>query len=185
MKTMSAVAILFLAGHSFAGEPQKYRKHLDQATEIQGYRCAKGYAWFHSDGRLDSCTLDAQTAFGDALAPAGSWIRLTADGKPLYLGLARNTRILDFVCQGGGALGPQEGFTTVFYPSGWLKLCWLAGDQDVQGVPCRGAGGFFTAVTHGGRNPSAQFNEDGTLERCTLSKDFGGAKSGQEFVKAR
>jgi len=183
MKIIAALGVLLIASRVLAGDPQTYRRHLDRATEIQGYPCAKGYAWFHSDGRLDSCTLDAQSAFGVALAPAGSWIRLTPDGKPLYLGLARNTRILDSVCVGGGALGPQEGFTTAFYPSGKLRLCWLAGDQVVQGVPCRGAGGFFTAVTHGGRNPTAKFGEDGTLQSCTLSKDFNGRRPGEDFVK--
>ena len=33
--------------------PVTHRTKLRQDTEIQGYPCAKGYAWFYADGKLD------------------------------------------------------------------------------------------------------------------------------------
>ena len=49
---------------------------------------------------------------------------------------------------------------TGFYPSGKLKLGWLAGDQSVQGTPCK-AGGFFADVFEGGAG--TLFWENGKL----------------------
>jgi hypothetical protein len=63
-------------------KPQTHRKTLDQPAEIQGYPCAKGYAWFFADGKLANCFVSRDIAFGEATVPAGSWITLLPDGKP-------------------------------------------------------------------------------------------------------
>jgi hypothetical protein len=163
-----------------ASRPKTYRKTLDQPTVTQGYSCARGYAWFYADGHLASCTVSIETAFGQARAPAGSWVRLTPDGAPSLLVVRHDTRILDYNCRGGGLGGP-EGYTTAFYPSGKLKVCWLAGDQDVQGIPCMGAS-FFADVFVGGAGVS--FHESGKLRTCKLSRDFRSLRRGQHIVQA-
>ena len=92
--------------------------------------------------------------------------------------MSHDIRILDYTCRGGGFGGP-EGYTTAFYHSGTLKLCWLAGDQAVQGIPCMGAG-FIADVFGGG--VGAYFHENGKLRSGKLSKDFGGLRRGEHFI---
>jgi hypothetical protein len=180
---MNGVIGVLLSGAIFvgcAGTPaQKYRKTLEQPAEIQGYQCARGYAWFYADGKPASCTLARDTDYGVARAPAGSWITIDAQGKPKILQLVRDTQILGYKCRGGNwLLGPSEGATTAFYPSGKLEECWLAENQVVQGVPCA-ASGMFTG------DSSVQFYENGRLQACKLSKDFGSLKKGQRFVQSQ
>jgi len=186
MKYGFLVLIVSLAVSCFgqaSSTPPGRRQVLKQETTIQGFPCAKGYAWVYPDGHLSSCTLAEESTFGDAHPPAESWIRLTPDGKPLYLGLSFDSQIGEYMCEGGGALGASGTPTTVFYPSGRLKLCWLAGDQTVQGVPCMGAGGFLGAVFRHKHVPSVDFYPDGKLHSCTLSKNFGGQDRAELFTQ--
>jgi hypothetical protein len=180
MKRLSvAIALCGLAGAGLAGsEAQLQRKTLDQSKQIQSYECAKGYAWFYADGKLKSCTLTHDTDFGVARAPAGSWITLDEDGRPKLLQLNHDTPILGYKCRGGNRiLGPGEGATTAFYPSGKLEECWLAEDQDVQGIPCAHSG-MFTG------DSSVKFYESGKVKSCSLAKDYRGQRRGEKFAQA-
>lgn len=161
--------------------PAVSRKTLDQPTGIQGYPCAKGYAWFYPDGQLDQCSIAREIAFGEVLVPSGSIIHLLPDGKSQYVMLSHDAPVLGYRCRGGSWLGPGEGPVTALYPSGKLKVCYLAGDQNVQGVPCMG-GGFIADVFGGGSG--VYFYESGKLQRCKLSADFGELKRGEHFVQA-
>jgi hypothetical protein len=146
--------------------PPAVRKHLDQATEIQGYPCDKGYAWFFEEGGgLHSCRLSREASFGDARASAGSWLYLRSDGKPASAILRHDTRIDGHTCQ-GSAMG-LEGISTAFYPNGRLKACWLAADEEIEGVPCA-RGGFFKDL--GGGGSTTEFYENGSLRGCKLSR---------------
>lgn len=60
-----------------------------------------------------------------------------------------------------------------------LKQCYLARDQEIEGIPCMN-GGFFGD----GRRGGAQFHENGKLASCTLSKDFGGLRRGARYLQA-
>lgn len=154
--------------------PPALRKTLHAAQEIQGYPCAKGYAWFYSDGRLETCTVERETVFGEARVPERSRIYLRTDGSPDFVFLSRDTRLVGLTCRGGG-----HSYMTAFYPSGKLKVCWLSGDQEVQGVPCMGAS--FIADVFGG-SVGVRFWENGKLNTCKLSKDFDGLRRGQHIV---
>jgi hypothetical protein len=123
-----------------AATPDSHRKKLTQPTVIQGYPCAKGYAFFYADGKLDNCAVNQETQYGEALIPRGSIIYLKSEGSLWGVGLAHSTRIHDVLCDGGGFLGPAEGSETAFYPSGKLHQCYLAKNQVVQGVPCAQGG---------------------------------------------
>ena len=188
-----AIVLCGLAGAGLAAtEAQLQRKTLAQSTEIQGYQCAKGVAWFYTDGKLKECAVARDTDFGVppqrtgspgtpvlARAPAGSWINLTRDGKPDFLFLVRDTNILGYSCRGGNRLlGPTEGAMTGFYPSGKLKYCWLTADREVQGVACAGSGMFS------GKS-EVDFYEDGRLKGCKLAKDYGSLKAGERFSQSR
>jgi hypothetical protein len=183
MKTKWLAATLLCASALTACTPAQThseRRKLARETVIQGYPCAKGYAWFHPGGSLDSCTVAQEVAFGEARIPAGSIIGLTPDGKPKNVRMSHDAAIRGWIFQGGGPLGAAEGSMVAFYPSGRLREGFLAGDQTIDGVPCA-HGGLATTVVHG--DPSVWFGEDGRLERCRLSQDFGGQKKDERFSR--
>jgi len=66
------VLLCGLSGWGWAAEqPQTSRKKLEQITEIQGYSCAKDYAWFYADGRLERSFVSKDTQFGEVQVPSG------------------------------------------------------------------------------------------------------------------
>jgi hypothetical protein len=95
---------------------------------------------------LNRCTVAREIAFGEARIPAGSYIALHSDGTPDLVQMPHDAPILSLKCQGGSWLGSGEGSVVAFYPNGKLKLCYLAGDQQVQDVPCA-HGGFLTSLS--------------------------------------
>jgi hypothetical protein len=95
--------------------------------------------------------------------------------------MSHDAPILGLTCQGGSFLGPGEGSVVALYPSGKLKLCFLARDQIVQGVPCA-HGGFFASLS--GVDPGVAFDESGKLIACRLSKDFGAQHRGERYAPA-
>jgi hypothetical protein len=190
MKRMSelvaVLAVVVAAGCGVTQTAQSrtaaQRTKLQQDTEIQGYPCAKGYAMVYPSGHLASCSVSRETAFGEALIPAGSIIDLEWTGKPKGAMMAHNTVIAGVKCSGGNwLLGPSEGAMTMFYLSGKLQQCWLAGDQSVQGVPCMTAGFIGLFGDGARRDGGAKFYESGKLESCTLAKAFGGKRRGEHF----
>ena len=189
MGGLVAVLVVMAAGcgvtHTAQPRPVTHRATLQQDTEIQGYPCAKGYAWFYADGKLRDCTVSQETKYGEALIPRRSIINLNPNGSLWGGQLAHNTRIHDVLCDGGGILGPAEGASAAFYPSGKLKQCWLAGDQVVQGVPCMTAGFIGLFGDGARRDGGAKFYESGKLESCTLGKDFGGKRRGEHFQQGQ
>jgi hypothetical protein len=156
------------------------RKMLDQPETIQAFPCAKEAVWLYADGHLNRCTVASEIGFGEARIPADSVIVLLPDGSPLYALLSQKTMIGASTCAGGSWLGPAEGPMTSFYASGKLKQCYLAEDQEVQGIPCMN-GGIFGDGLGGG----AIFLESGKLKSCRLSKDYLSRRRGERFVASK
>lgn len=181
-KTLFFVFFCALSCAGRAGaQPQTYHKMLAQPTEIQGYPCAKGHAWFYQSGKLQKCTVTREMPFGEITIPAGSWITLREDGKPWDVQMSHDAPALGLVCQGGSILGPSEGSVVGLYPSGKLKVCFLAHDQPVQGVPCA-RGGIVASMS--GVDPGVYFYESGKLKSCKLAADYGGYHKGDRFHQA-
>ena len=178
LRRMVFLAALLCSLGSAAGAEQTHRKTLGQPVEIQGYPCAKGYAWFFADGRLANCTVSRAIAFGEATIPAGSWITLLPDGRPRIAQMKQDTKVAGVMCRGGSWLGPSEGAMVAFYASGRLEQCFLAGDQTVQGVPCMNGG-----LLGDGAGSGAIFHENGKLKSCKLARDFGALHKGERFVQ--
>lgn len=189
-KLVAVLGVVVLTGFGVALIAQSgiaaQRTKLNQATEIQGYACAKDYAWFYSDGKLKRCTTSREIAVGVAQVQRGSIIELLPDGRPSYVMMLHDAAVGEVECSGGNwLLGPSEGAMVALYPSGKLKQCWLAKDQTVQGVPCI-RGGVLGLFGDGARSDGGvKFYESGKLESCTLGKDYGGKKRGDHFQQAQ
>jgi hypothetical protein len=189
MKRMSMLAVVLVvmaAGYGVSQTPQVrpaiHRTKLSQPAVIQGVPCAKGYAWLYADGRLESCAVSREFVFGEAKLPPGSILHLLPDGRPKFAVLQRDSEVAGVKCSGGNwLLGPSEGSMTVFYPSGKLEQCWLAGDQTVQGIPCMSGGVMGLFGDGARRDGGVRFYESGKLKSCTLSKDFGTQHRGDHF----
>jgi hypothetical protein len=182
IRKMLLLALAFCGLQSAAcaqTQPQSHRKTLDQPAEILGYPCAKGYAWFFADGKLEHCAVSRDIAFGEAAIPTGSWITLLPDGAPRLVQMKHDAKVAGVTCMGGSWLGPSEGATASFYRSGKLKQCFLAGDQTVQGVPCMNGG-----VLGDGTGSGVEFHESGKLKSCKLTKDYGTQRKGDRFIQA-
>jgi antitoxin component YwqK of YwqJK toxin-antitoxin module len=173
------------AGNS-QSRPVTHRMRLKQDTEIQGTPCAKGYAWLYADGKLENCAVSKEVAFGEAKLPVGSILALEWTGAPKYAMMQHDSEVAGVKCSGGNwLLGPSEGAMVVLYPSGKLEQCWLAGDQVVQGVPCMTAGFIGLFGDGARRDGGAKFYESGKLQSCTLVKDYGGKRRGEQFMQAQ
>ena len=182
MKTLLLLSILIGASLLSAAAPvETQRKHLNQPTVIQGYPCARDYAWFFPDGSLYRCTFSREFDFGDARIPEGSIVHLLPNGSFDFVMLNHNTVISGALCSGGGLLGPEEGAMTALYPGGILKSCFLARDQTVQGVPCA-SGGFWKAIF--AHEQAVVFYPSGKLKSCGLSQEFANQKRGDGFLQS-
>ncbi len=169
---------VFCCAACVKAQPRTQRKTLPNPAFIEGYPCAKGYAWFYADGHLYRCFVSRETQFGEATIPSGSEIALTPDGKPAFVQMSRNAEVHGYLCAGGGWLGVAEGAMVSFYPSGKLLECLLAADQFVQGVPCS-HGGFWNSMFRS--DPSLRLRQSGRLASCKLSRDFGSQRKGERF----
>jgi hypothetical protein len=175
-------AVLLMSPCAALALPQLTHKTLDKPTEIQGYPCQKGDAWFHSGGQLQKCAVAREVQFGETTVPAGSMIALRPDGKADYAQMASDSDVLGMKCMGAGWLGVAEGSVVGFYPNGKVKVCFLAEPQTVQGVPCS-RGGFWATLSGG--DPGVYFHENGKLKQCRLAEDYAGLRKGTMFTQTQ
>jgi hypothetical protein len=185
MKTALLSALVFFTvfeSVSTASEPNALRTRIPRDTLIQGVPCAKGDAWFYPDGSLDQCTLSRTSILGDLQVPRRSVIELWPTGATRNLTLPHSAVISGYHIRGGALLrGSSQDDVAAFYPSGRLRSIVLAGDQTIQGVPCGpGASTLFSDSIDGGNH--VDFYEDGKLQSCNLTRDFGGQKTGQRLM---
>ena len=191
--TCVALTLCSTLGSCAKDEPTARRK-LDRSTTVGGIPCAAGDAWVFEDGSLRRCTLAASASVSGLELPAGSQVDLEPSGRLEFCrlgsdavvkgaGLPSGTRFkLDpdgtirfaFLpdpsppIQGHRCRGTAgDDWMTTFHPGGNLKLCWLAEDEEIQGVPCARAT-FWGGVTGAGRT---NFHPDGSLESCTVSRE--------------
>lgn len=175
----ACVVALACAGVAMAADtPKLERRHLPGSTMIQGYPCAKGFAWFFAGGGLNRCTVDRDTPFGKIEVPKGSIIELRPDGRPSYTMLVEQRTLGGVLCAGGSWVGPAEGAMTMLYPTGELQSCFLVNDEQVQGVPCA-HGGIWRATL--GHDAPVIFYRDGRLKSCMLSQEFAGKHKWDRF----
>ena len=139
------------------------RRTLAENTEIGGVPCRAGLAWMRPDGTLASCSLSRPAEIRGASLPAGSRVALEPDGSIRFVFLPGDTVVEGHRCRGGG-----HDWMTRFHPNGRLRTCWLADDEEIDGVPCRRAS-FWQDVFGGGA--STELREDGSLAACAAARE--------------
>ena len=164
-----AAAVLALAARH--GLPQErtalLRIRLGKDTTISGVRCAptgRARAAVFASGRLSSCPLASDTVIAQHPLAAGTWIDLTEDRALRSVWLSRDTELQGHPCKGTG----YKGWSTEFYHSGRLRLCYPARETIIDGVPCRGAS--FRAELFG--ITQVVFHESGQLRSCSVARDL-------------
>ena len=180
---MNQTLLLALAALAFTARgapPQEgtaiLRMKLERDTTIDGIRCAptgRAMASVFSRGGLASCPIAQDSMIANHHFAAGTWIYLTEERTLRAVWLNRDTELQGVSCKGAG----YKGWSTEFYRSGALKLCYPAREMTVDGVPCRKAS--FWAELFG--STQAVFHETGHLRSCSLAAPF--ERPGVRFEK--
>jgi hypothetical protein len=168
-RTLAAAALLVVGTVRSEAQTQFERRRLPATVVIDGITCGptgRAFAEFHPSGRLAECPLANDTEFSGQRLPATTWVSFNADGSLHGAWLPRDVELNGHLCHGTG----YKGFRVLFHPSGALKLCFLAADTEIQGVPCL-HGSFWTEIRGGGKS-AVHFREGGQLLRCQASRKF-------------
>jgi hypothetical protein len=169
--TLLVGLLLVGPGNELAAQqrPALEQRKLVSSVVIDGIACAPtrwSYAEFYPSGRLASCPLAALTPIAGYRLPARTWVRLTEDGEIESVWLPQDTYLGDHLCRGTG----DRGWSVTFHPTGVLRLCYLAREEIIEGIPCQ-KGSLWNEVRGRGRS-AVHFREDGTLEKCQAARDF-------------
>ena len=149
------MAVMASAGPRRAREKSERVEKLGETRVIQSVPCA-GYARFDAEGRLLSCILSEEHAFGRVVLPANTQIRrFHPDGSPkdVHLGREASSRRPPSAARvpadgwpGSRPRTPEYGF--------------LVERETIDGVPCE-RGTFWGEITGG---VIVRFHPDGRLK---------------------
>lgn len=83
--------------------------------------------------------------------------------------LPQNMDINGILCRGG----MHNNWMTSFWANGQLATCWLAEDQEIQGIPVMAATTWieFFRWLPGINSARVEFHSNGQVKRCKLAKD--------------
>lgn len=154
---------------SRAQEPEVHRRQLVSPEIIDGVHCAPTgnfSAETFPDGTLRSCPVLNDTVIAGHSLFADTWITLDSLRRLEHAWLSRNTVLAGHLCKGTGF----KGYSVRFREDGSLRLCFLAEDSVIDGVPCV-HGSFWTEI-RGGRKSVLLVHPDGTLAGCQASRAF-------------
>jgi hypothetical protein len=150
-------------------QPALEHKKLASPAVIDGIPCAPTGSWhaqFYPSGRLASCPLAVPTTLAGHRLPAKTWVQLTEAGRLEGVWLPQDSYLDAHLCRGSG----NRGWSVTFHPTGALRLCFLAQEEVIDGIPCQ-KGSFWNEL-RGGNRTGVVLREDGRLKRCQAARDF-------------
>jgi hypothetical protein len=168
------VALDSLPKGKAASKPEARSERLLEPKEVQGVPCTTR-VWYQPDGKLKSCVLARETAFGTLTLPAGSQVYFDAELRPATVFLPGDTVIEGHLCIGEG-----HDAMTVFHPNGRLKFCNLRNPETIDGIPCQKSTAWIWMTHHGA---ATTFHDNGKLSNCLLFADV--TIEGQTFKKGK
>jgi hypothetical protein len=124
---------------------------------IDGWPCKRDFIVFHPDWRLAELQLSRDYERNGVSMPAGTWVFPNEQGNPGTCMFPHDVEIQGYRCRGSWA--GKEGFMTVFYPSGRLKLFFSRDPVAVDGVVCDDS--LFQGIA---------LYESGRLQQCKLAE---------------
>lgn len=131
---------------------------FSQPTDVQGVSCS--YVVYFDDKKMKSCVLAREDTLSGQPLPEGTIVFFSHDGVMESCFLQQDTEVQGHLCK-----GHSDDWQTTFYPSGKLKLAWLANDVIIQGTPC------LAASIWNGRSAGTIFYENGNLAGCKVARD--------------
>ena len=164
---LGTITALALALPAHAQEPPLTKVQLRGVTVIDGVSCGptgRASAWTFLSGVLESCPIAHDTIVAGHHITAGTWLYFNENRVLLGAWFERDTRLAGHVCKGTG----YKGWSVRFHPNGSLQSCFLAGEETIQGVPCRKAS-FWGELTGG---VQVTFHDNGSLESCSAARDI-------------
>ena len=166
---VSLGATMAFPRQAYGQEPDVQRRQLLAPEVIDGVDCAPTgnvSAEVFLSGKSRSCPVLNDTVIAGHSLYAGTWITLDSLRRIEHVWLSRNTVLAGHLCKGTGF----KGYSTRFREDGTLRLCFLAVDTVIGGVPCI-HGSFWTEI-RGGRKSILLLHPDGSLAGCQASRAF-------------
>jgi len=132
-------------------------------TDLNGVTVVGVVTFYATNNAVEFARLATdQVAWGKTPLPAGTGLKFTPDGKPLWCFLAKDYEIKRHLFNGGG-----HDWMTCFYPSGELESGGLVHVEVIDGIPCEAA-----AKGMWGKHPRTHFYEDGKLRSAQSAVTF-------------
>ena len=130
---------------------------LASDTVIDDWPCKKDFIVFHPDWRLDELQLSRDYERNGIFMPERTWVFPDVQGNPGICMFPHDVNIQGYLVRGSWM--EKEGFMTLFYASGKLKLFYSREPVTVDGVTCDDS--IFEGIS---------LHESGRLQQCKLGK---------------
>ena len=159
-----------------AETPSKYQTgRIKRCTLTQEHRIGAhllppgSEVYLDETGALAQVVLGAEAAFSGQVLPAKASVFFEPDGRMRFFWLHE-----DAVIQGHRIRGHEDGAGNRLHPNGTVRAIWLAGDEEIDGIPCTSSGNLLRMgmrVTSLGTKRMAWFHDNGRLQQAMLSRD--------------
>ena len=176
VKLAPVALVLSQDGIPCAETPSKHRngriKHctLTREHRIGAQLLPPGSEVYHDEtGALAEVVLGAEAAFSGQVLPAKASVFFERDGRMRFFWLHEDADI-----QGHRIWGHEDGAGNRLHPNGTVRAIWLAGDQEIDGIPCTTSGNVLRLgmrVMSLGTKRMAWFHDNGRLQQAMLSRD--------------
>lgn len=176
VKLAPVAVVLPQDGIPCAGTPSKYQTgKIKRCTLTREHRMGDqllppgSEVYLNETGALAQVVLGAEATFSGQLLPAKATVFFERDGRVRSFWLHEDAAI-----QGHRIWGHEDGQGNRLHPNGTVRAIWLAGDQEIDGIPCTTSGNVLRMgmrVMSLGTKRMAWFHDNGRLQQAMLSRD--------------